>query len=232
MFIGFLALFNSLLGRRNEAAVQSQEEILKRALADSFGLSTFISGALGTEAKLNRSERFGVVSLSICLEHREATLLLAAHGARSSAFAMMRPVFESCVRGCWFGFVANDQQLDLLVKGKLSTKLEAMARAVEKAEPALRLVTVLASRYKERLDDFTHGTGAQLARWYSPEVVAPRHSTDEVIDVLRFIDTVGLVACAAREKLCGRPTEPFLSKLQQATSPARKGNGTVRQDAA
>lgn len=217
------------LGRRNEAPVQSQEAILKRALADSAGISAFISGALGTEAKLTRSERFGVASLGICLDHREATLLLAAHGARSSAFAMMRPVLEACVRGCWFGFVANDQQLDLLAAGKLSTKLEVMARTVAKAEPALQLLSALVSMYKERLDDFTHGTGAQLARWCGPEGVAPRHSVGEIIDVLRFIDTVGLVACVAREKLCRRPTEPFLSKLQQAASPDRKSNGTARQ---
>ena len=208
--------------------MQSHEAILKQALADSAGISAFISGSLGTEANLTRSERFGVASLGICLDHREATLLLAAHDARSSAFAMMRPVFEACVRGCWFGFVATDQQLDQLVEGKLSTDLDKMARAVAKAEPALQLLSVLASKYKQRLNDFTHGTGAQLARWYGPEGVAPRHSEGEVIDVLRFIDTVGLVACVAREKLCGRPTEPFLSKLQQAASPDRKSRGFRR----
>ena len=212
--------------------MQSQEAILTQALADSAGISAFISRTLGTEANLTRSERFGVASLGICLDHREATLLLAAHGARSSAFAMMRPTFEACVRGCWFGFVANDQQLDQLVEGKLSTKLEAMARAVAKAEPALQLLNALASMHKERLDDFTHGTGAQLARWYGPDGVAPRHSAGEVIDVLRFIDTVGLVACVAREKLCGRPTEPFLSKLQQAASPSRKTDGINRPQSA
>lgn len=128
--------------------------------------------------------------------------------------------------------MANDQQLDLLVEGKLSTKLEVVARAVAKAEPALRLLSVLSSMYKERLDDFTHGTGAQLARWYGPEAVAPRHSAGEVIDVLRFIDTVGLVACVAREKLCGRPTEQFLSRLAQAASPHRKSNEATRKQSA
>lgn len=207
---------------QKEVPVTPAEDALRRALADSADTSTFIACALGTEATLSRSEKLAVASLCICLDHREATLLLAAHGARTSAFTMMRPVFEACVRGCWFGFVANDQQVELLFAGKLSTKLEAMARAVGKAEPALRAIESLASMYKERLDEFTHGTGAQLERWYGATEVTPRHSAGEIVDVLRFVDSIGLVACVAREKLCGRPTELFLSRLHQAASPNRK----------
>ena len=210
------------LGRRIRTVVTPAENALHQALAESAATSAFIASALSAEAELSRSAKLAVVSLSICLDHREATLLLAAHGARTSAFALMRPVFESCVRGCWFGFVANDQQVALLFAGKLSTKLEAMARAVGRAEPALRAIDSLTSMYKDRLDEFTHGTGAQLARWYGATEVTPRHSAGEVIDVLRFVDSIGLIACAAREKLCGRSIDPFTSRLAQAASPNRK----------
>ncbi len=202
--------------------MEAADDILQLALADSASTSAFIASALGTEARLSRAQKLAVASLCICLDHREATLLLVAHGARTSAFAMMRPVFEACVRGCWLGFCANDQQVELLLAGKLSTKLEIMARVVGKVEPALRAIESLASMYKERLDEFTHGTGSQLARWYSATEVTPRHSAGEVIDVLRFVDSVGLVACVAREKLCGRSTAPFLSRLHQVASPSRK----------
>ena len=208
--------------------MQPEEVVLQQALNDSAATSAFIVCTLGTEAILSRAEKLAVASLSICLDHREATLLLAAHGARTSAFAMMRPVFEACVRGCWFGFVSTNEEIDLFFAGKLSTKLERMARKVSRADPALLVMDSLASMFKGRLDEFAHGTGAQLARWYGSTEVAPRHSAGEVIDVLRFVDSVGLVACVAREKLCGRPTEPFLSRLHQAASPDRKLNATVR----
>jgi len=210
------------LSRRIKLSMTTHEATLQRAMNESVATSTFIACNLGTEADLNRTQRLAVASLCICLDHREATLLLASHGAWTSAFAMMRPTFEACVRGCWLGFVANDQQIDLLFAGRLSTKLETMARTVGKAEPALTCIESLASMFKDRLDDFTHGSGAQLARWYGPESVAPRHSSGEVIDVLRFVDSVGLIACTAREKLCGRPTAPFLSRLERAASPDRK----------
>lgn len=208
--------------------MQPQEAVLQRALNASAATSAFIACTLGTEAELTRAKKLAVASLCICLDHREATLLLAAHGARSSAFAMMRPVFESCVRGCWFGFVATNDQIDHFFAGRLSTKLETMARAVSRAEPALEGMASLGSLFKERLDEFTHGTGAQLARWYGPTEVSPQHSAGEVIDVLRFVDSVGLIACVAREKLCGRSTEPFLSRLHQVASPERKLNATMR----
>ena len=195
---------------------------LRAALVDSSKTSDFIAATLGVEATLNRAERLAVASLNLCLDHREATSLLAAHGARSSAFAMMRPVFEACARGCWLGFVASEQQIDAMVAGRLSTKLDAMVRAVEKKEPALKMLLSIASTFKDHLDDFTHGSGSQLARWYSHAALAPRHTATEIIDVLRFIDTIGLIACVAREKLCQRPVTPFLERMVDAASLNRK----------
>ncbi len=212
--------------------MQVLEDTLRQALADSAATSAFIAEALGTEATLTSAQKLAVASLSISLDHREATLLLVHHGARTSAFAMMRPVFEACVRGCWFGYAANDQQISLLFAGKLSTKLESMARAVAKAEPGLQALESLTSTYKQRLDDFTHGTGAQLSRWYGPEEVTPKHTAGEMIDVLRFVDSVGLVACVAREKICGRPTEAFLSRMPEAASPNRKSRASPSPAAA
>ena len=160
--------------------MEATEDTLQQALADSAATSAFIAEALGTEATLSRAHKLAVTSLSICLAHREATLLLVHHGARSSAFAMMRPVFEACVRGCWLGYAADEQQISLLFAGKLSTKLEQMARAVAKAEPGLRTLDSLASTFKQRLDDFTPGTGAQLSRWYGLDEVKPRHTASEM----------------------------------------------------
>jgi hypothetical protein len=212
--------------------VHELEDTLRQALAESAATSAFIANALGTQATLTRAQNLGVASLSICLDHREATLLLVHHGARTSAFTMMRPVLEACIRGCWFGFAAKDQHISLLFAGKLSTKLESMARAVSKTEPGLRALESLAATHKQRLDDFTHGTGAQLSRWYGQEEITPSHTASEMIDVLRFVDSVGLVACVAREKICGRSTEPFLSRMQEAASPQRKSCASPKPAAA
>lgn len=202
--------------------MDADDSTLVAALAQSYETSKFIATTFGTSANLNRSERVAVASLNLCLDHREATLLLANHGARSSAFAMMRPVFEACVRGCWFGFVATDLQINAMFANRLSTKLEQMVRAVGKEEPALKVLSSVASIFKEQLDHFTHGSGPQLARCFNHEAIAPRHTAGEVIDVLRFIDPIALIACAAREKICQRPTAPFLDRLAAAGSPDRK----------
>lgn len=198
------------------------DTVLAVALADSSRTSEFITTNLSTEVSLNRTERLAVASLHLCLDHREAILLLVTHGARSSAFAMMRPVFEACVRGCWIGFVATEQQVDTFIRGKLSTKLEVMVRTIAKNEPALKGLLSINSTFKNYLDDFTHGSGSQLACWYAHEAIAPRHSANEMIDVLRFADTIGLIACAAREKICQHQTDLFLEKLLEAGTPERK----------
>ncbi|RYY83029.1 MAG: hypothetical protein EOO15_22060 [Chitinophagaceae bacterium] len=202
--------------------MDADESTLVAALEHSYEISRFIAATLGSTASLNRSERLAIASLNLCLDHREATLLLATHGARSSAFAMMRPVFEACVRGCWFGFVATESQINAMFADRFSPKLEKMVRAIGEQEPALKVLWSIATTFKEQLDHFTHGSGSQLARWYNHEALAPNHTASEVIDVLRFIDTIALIACAAREKLCQRPTEPFLEKLVAAGSHERK----------
>ena len=200
----------------------ADEPALSTALQKSYETSLFIAETLGTSARLNRTETLAVASLNLCLDHREATLLLAAHGARSSAFAMMRPVFEACVRGCWLGFVATESQVSAMIANRLSTKLEKMVRAVGEHEPALKALTSIATTIKEHLDHFTHGSGSQLAHWSNNQAIAPQHTASEVIDVLRFVDTVGLIACVAREKLCQRSVAPFLDRIVESCTPERK----------
>lgn len=200
----------------------ANDPTLSAALQKSYETSLFIAETLGTSASLNRTETLAVASLNLCLDHREATLLLAAHGARASSFAMMRPVFEACVRGCWLGFVATESQVSAMIANRLSTKLEKMVRAVGEQEPALKALTSIATTFKDHLDHFTHGSGSQLARWSNNEAIAPQHTANEVIDVLRFIDTVGLIACIAREKICKRPVTPFLDRIVGACTPERK----------
>ena len=107
---------------------------------------------------------------------------------------------------------------------RMSTKLEQMVRAVAEREPALVGLRAITAKFKDHLDHFSHGSGSQLARWYNHEALEPSHTASEAIDVLRFVDTIGLIACVAREKICQRPTAPFLSRLAEVASPARKGN--------
>ncbi len=191
------------------------DEALRRALDDSVATSALMACTLAGQAELSTSGKLAVASLCICLEHREASLLLVAHGARTSALTMMRPIFEACVRGCWLGYVANDQQINGVLADTLSTNLQSMANAVGRTEPALRAITSIAAIYKQCLDDFVHGTGGQLARWWGMTDIRPHHTSDEMIELLRFVDSVGLIACVAREKLCGRPSEPFLLRLHE-----------------
>lgn len=196
----------------------SSDVELATVIRNSASTSDFIASTLGSEAQLTRNEKIAVASLTLCLEHREAILLLVNCKARSTAVALMRPVFEACVRGCWIDFVATNDQMDLLIAGRLSTKLEIMANGIRKEVPALAVLSSLAKIFKEYLDDFTHGSGVQLARWCNPYEIAPHHTAGEMVDVLHFIDVVGLIACYAREKICQRPTDTVFAKLQEVVA--------------
>lgn len=109
-----------------------------------------------------------------------------------------------------------------MIANRLSTKLEKMVREEGEHEPALKALTLIATTFKDHLNHFTHGSDSQLARWSNNEAIAPQHTAGEVIDVLRFIDTVALIACVARERLCQRPVAPFLDRIVEACTPERK----------
>lgn len=165
--------------------------------------------------------------LLISLDHREAFLLLLAHNARSSAFALLRSIYEAWVRGLWAARAASDAQLALCVApDRKPPKFETTAKQVsalldaalddgqevkelgDEGAAALRgSFAKLRSMVWGPLSDFSHGGRWQLARWTAKDgTVAPSHPDAEVVAWLKVVDLHAVLACIALHEAAGLTT--------------------------
>lgn len=186
---------------------------LVAAVARSLRLSTIIRDLLGDRAGSASRIRLSIAYLSMSLDHREATLLLIRHGAFMSAISLQRTVLEALVAGIWLNRCASDQQLNQIASYEREIpKFGTMTKNLKETQDFDELIEIFKGHYST-LNDYTHGGRRQLSRWLCPGSVEPNYSHQQMVEVLRYADVLGLIAAFHREELSGRPTEKVAALL-------------------
>lgn len=187
---------------------------LEQALVASSRVSATIRAELGEEAELDDRGRISLAYLTMCLEHREALVLLIAHGALTSATALQRPLLEACVTGAWIDTCSTDDELRGIASWvRPPSTFERMAQQLRIAHPLGRWFETLRGHYGI-LNDYAHGHRRQLSRWLGPGAVGPRYPDGQAVEMLRWADVVGLLAAVFREKVAGRPINALMQTLE------------------
>jgi hypothetical protein len=186
---------------------------LNHAIQQSARLSDFLHHTLGTKADLDMRGRFAMAYLNLCLDHREAILLLVDAGAFASASALQRPLLEAFVTGAWIDNSATDNEIQNIASfTHPAPSFEKMAQRLRKTHAFGKWFEVLRGYYKI-LGDYTHGHRRQLSRWIGRDTVEPRYSAEQMAEVLRYADVVGLFAAIHREQVAKRPIARLLETL-------------------
>lgn len=126
---------------------------------------------------------------SLAEEHHQAILLLLRTGQLDgSAFALVRPLLEACLRAHWINSCAKPATLDRIEQGgKGYPPFPDMAGAVEKKLDASGFFTNIADAM-ETLHGFTHGGVEQLSRRFSPDGnLKPDYTDEEKQEVINVI---------------------------------------------
>lgn len=185
-------------------------DALQAALSASTELSDFLHANLGAHAVFDSQKQVFVTALlSISLDHREATLLLVKAGAFPSAYALARSALEAYVTAEWLDLKADEATALAFISGKRDAPtFERMAQALRKVHPLGQLFEVLRGHYGT-LSDYAHGRARQLSRWVTPDSIGPRHTSQEMEEVLCFVDLLGALAGSRREGVAGRSIDVF-----------------------
>lgn len=153
--------------------------------------------------------RVAVSLLHLCVEHQMALQLLVENGLVGSAFALLRPLYESYIRGVWFARCATDADINAFLDGKQPPRIDALIVAVEGLDEFEG--SQLAETKRQigvNLNDFTHGGKIQVkARNTADEIVSNFHQ-DDVIRLLECAASVSLLASIATAALAGRVDLP------------------------
>jgi hypothetical protein len=190
---------------------------IDQAFQRSTELSDWLSSVLHEQGTVEegRRERIALVYVSLALDHREAFRLLLEQGARATAMAVTRPILEAYVRGLWAFHLASEDQMKNFLEDRYDPSVERVFQGLKKlTQPHGQVFEILRNHYGT-LCDYAHGGPRQVSRWLRTGEVMPRYSDDQMIEALRFVDLVGVLASMARERIMGHPTDAFDGKVNE-----------------
>ena len=159
-------------------------------LSEACDFSGWVSAKLNEATVENANTRKRVVAscFAVVLDHFDAILTLLGRQPRicSSAFALMRLIYESYVRGLWLSYCATDDEIDRFSSGSFELpKTPKMIKAIELTGFNTHLSSIYSNNWKQ-LCDYTHTGALQIQLWNTETGIEPNYSDEEIIDVIRF----------------------------------------------
>lgn len=131
----------------------------------------------------------------IALEHHGAIALLVLKYHRGSASALVRPLFESVLRGSWLYECASDEEasgflddVDPPSPGKIVKLLE------EKPFFKSMKISEIKNKIWSGLCSYTHSGGLHVTRRFSSTEVIQNYRDEEVEEMLEACNILALIA--------------------------------------
>ncbi len=137
-------------------------------------------------------------------QHYYSTIELTMKNYSSSAFALMRPQFESFVRGIWGARCATDDSIKEFLNGKEPPRINDLLSKIENLdEYSDGSITKLKEEIWSLFCDFTHGGGNQVSWQSSATSIGAMYTGKEVKMIRRYSDSVAYLNSIAFAHLCG-----------------------------
>jgi hypothetical protein len=165
--------------------IKRSEEIIQKIDATLHG------AAISSDAR----HRLSGACLDVAIEHQKAIVVLINRKFYGSAFALVRAQFETYIRGLWLERCATDTEVDDFKRDKIDKSFKAIIENIENCEGYN--VGVLSSvRVKswDTMNSYTHGGYMQVVRRMSEDYMEPNYSEEEIIEVLNFANSIGMLA--------------------------------------
>ena len=170
--------------------------------------------------------RFAGACFSVALDHFDAVLMLLGYTPKlySSAYALIRPIFESYIRGMWFLYCATDEAIENFNKNKpyqLPKKIESLIEAVEQAG---RFEKQLSNSYTNNwsdLCDYAHTGLLQIQRWNTSQAIEPNYPENEILEIIRFTSALAILSAVSfAESIVGNNdlTQEFHDKAKEISA--------------
>lgn len=150
-----------------------------------------------TGKKLSISDRTALPAgcFDVAIEHQNGIVVLCASGHFGPAFALIRIIFEACVRGVWLHNCATEQEIAQYKNDTLDRKFSSILKAVEQSEGFNEgILGNVKRKYWKAMNSFTHTGILQVSRRLSEDSLGPNYSDEDVLVVLGFSGAMCLFA--------------------------------------
>ena len=133
--------------------------------------------------------------LDVAIEHQAAIALLTSSSIHGSAFALLRVLAESLVRGLWLHACATDAELAKFKRGKLDKHFQTL---ISEYELTIGTPSGVLSNFKKTawhsLNGFTHTGFHQVSRRHTLGRVEGTYPDVEVAKALNVAGALGMIA--------------------------------------
>lgn len=190
------------------------------ALTSANRISDWIAEHHPGKIMATRNHRLAAPHFAVCLEHRNAALLLVSQSMRGSAFALWRPTYENYMRGHWALNVAAEKDFQQIAKTKALPKFDTVIKALD-GKATTGTFAKTKGKLWDPMSDFAHGGLKLLARWSGSDGIESNHPDDEVLDLIVRLNTYGLLATMGINYMAGEyglPESIFVEKVTAVLS--------------
>ena len=159
----------------------------------------------------------------VAIEHQAAIALLAGASLHGSAFALLRVLAESLIRGLWLLSCATEGELEKFKRGKLD---KTFATLINEFETKIGTPAGVLTNFKETawdaLNGFTHTGFHQVSRRHSPGRVEGNYPEQEVTKALGVAGALGLIAAGQLIGMSGQTQliPLFYERMKKYAKPA------------
>jgi hypothetical protein len=130
-------------------------------------------------------------------EHHKAVHLLLKNSFNGSALSLVRPMFETFVRGFWLRRCAPDQAIEKFKKDKLELKFELLIDEIEKQPDYRRAVlSKIKKQAWKTMCSYAHGGFHQAVNRLTSGFIQPRYAEGAKVEVVNFSSAVALLSAA------------------------------------
>ncbi|MEX0805646.1 MAG: hypothetical protein WD688_20365 [Candidatus Binatia bacterium] len=176
------------------------------ALVDSADLSTWLDGSINDlDMPAGISERMAAGCFDQVHEHHKAIHLLLKNSLVGSAFSLVRPTLETFVRGLWLLRCASEKEVESFTKDKIDKSFGDLIKEIEARDGYnVGVLSKVKKNYWGAMCSYAHGGYLQTVRRNTEAHITPNYSDDEKLEVVKFADTLALLAASEMFMMANR----------------------------
>jgi len=132
------------------------------------------------------------------LDHANAIIVLIENNIYSSAYALVRPLFEGFVRATWLLNCATYDDIELLIeKDKFRKAFGEMLECIEKKKAWPKTLAKAKQNAWNAMHSYTHGGLHQISRKIKSASIEPVIDEEEIDEIICFAELIGTLSFSA-----------------------------------
>ena len=174
----------------------NKANIVEENLKTSFQVHSWIEQRLdGLEIPKKSRPVISAGCHDVVIEHHFGITTLIKSKIYSSSFALVRPLFETFVRGVWLQNCASDDELKKFNNDSLDKKFGVLLGDIEKLDGfSSKVLSNLKEQAWSEMCGFTHGGIQQIGRRVLNDEIYPDFREDEIVEVIRLCQAFSLLS--------------------------------------